>query len=146
MGPSINLGLSPSSGLIGWPVLPHGQGSFYNIFGVTIRNPISANRPNSYSAVSPNNGNIISAHGHFDFTAGLIRYGIYAANYTTNTNSLIQNAGGVGIFNRTLLSPIPVSAGEEIGIYIEDTAGPGNLAPTGTLARAFMLEGCLILQ
>ena len=114
------------------------------------RDPIVANAPTSYSAVSPNNGNIISGHGHYDFTAGGggARIRIYAANYTTNTNSLIQNGilGGVGIISRTLIPPITVSAGDEIGIYIEDSLGGGNFAPAGTGTAAFMLEACLILQ
>ena len=136
------------AGLYGWPILPHGEGAFYNVFGRSIRGgPIGPGgavletfgEPVVYDCSIVAVGINWSTLG----LAGTIN-NVYVANYNTAVTQLIARIpnprvatlrdSGCAVYNlaangQSILCSSTTPC-EQIGIYVEDpSGGPGGRSP-----------------
>ena len=147
----------------GWPILPHGLGTYYNVYNVSI-NDISNNHPWSYGEFMPAPGNIVGGAINFRCTSTsgggsfpALGYNAYMINYGGTTPSptrqLLKSLGPVipnnsqGSTSNMLVVPptspsqIKFLAKDYIGIYVDindDTpTPPPNIIIEGTLYIQF---------
>ena len=135
----------------GWPILPHGLGTYYNVFNVSINTP-STTHPFAYGEYMPADGSIIGGAINFRNRSGvnhnayMINYGTVTvtpsqANFLSGGNSLpstLVTAVGSQIL-RMLAPPIKFVAGDFIGIYV-DSDSEGSTPPE------IIIEGTLYIQ
>jgi len=152
----IDVDLGPAT-LRGFPILPHGMGAFYNVFGAGINVP-SSGSGFTYGEYMPYNGEIVGAAINL-YSTSLISMKIYAACYggggSPFAQELIGSVGGIdegsifynttGIvgretvtgrisFNPGVPAPVPFGRGSYIGIYVSSGGtAPLDIAIEGTL-------------
>jgi hypothetical protein len=134
---------------IGWPILPHGHGAFYNVFGGSINIPTGSNPgPEtaagwSYASYLPGNpgssGRIIACSINYCHknlngpTSGF--FNVLVINYSTGQfeNVITISATALATANSTqlVLNPaIRIFEGDYIGICVTDpTNNSGNPPP-----------------
>ena len=131
------------SGIYGWPVLPHGGGTFYNVFGRYIGTIPTTLLGQTYAEYIPGNaqsltGELLSCGINYENTSGR-PYRVYMANYGTSvfSNTLVgvAAAGTNGSFEVSLANGFgnPILPTDYIGIYVEDTGGGSNIPPSITI-------------
>ena len=138
------------SGRIGWPVLPHGAGAYYNIFGKGIKGSPTEGSPWSYGEVVAYDGRMIGMQFCHDFTATTENYRVRSINYSQGASSDFTRiqAGNTGTISNIFTNSISFSRNDIIGILIEkaDTTEPGATLPPGTDNSAMILQGSLIIE
>ena len=168
--PFVNLG-GGGGMLAGMPILPHGSGAYYNVYGESIASGIVPGQPIGYGKYMAYNGEIIGAAVNFVALGRLASYNIIACNYSTgqtfnfgsNTVLALTNRGSVS-YNTAIAFPangtsagigvvttnpnpypsIQFASGEYIGIYID---GPVVVPPSIAYdTLEFGLEGTLYLN
>jgi hypothetical protein len=127
--------------IFGWPILPHGTGTYYNITGRYINSVPVRGRGSTYGEYIPGNNASVSG----EILAGAVNYqnnsasnyDIFLSNYGTSLfgrtrigTALAASFGSLEI-SATTGNGIPILPSDYIGIYVEDpAAGPGNPPPT----------------
>ena len=131
-----------SFGQVGWPVLPHGGGTFYNMFGRYIGAVPTSGNGFTYGEYIPGttadvSGEILCAAVNYQNNSN-IDYHIYVANYGVTSSfgsSLIGIAGpsssGSLETSFTVGRGISIAPKDYIGIYVEDPeiTNPPNTPP-----------------
>ena len=140
---NLNLPGNTNGPLIGWPILPHGHGSFYNVFGSSI-NSINSVGPTpaegySYASYLPGTsaikGEIKACSINYCHRSLSNSYRVLVINYSTGNFALVTThpSGLVDGNSTSLVLPpktIPISGGDYIGICVHDTSGStGNPSP-----------------
>jgi len=157
----------------GMPILPHGSGAYYNVYGQSIGFGIVSGEPIGYGEYMAYNGEIIGAAVNFIAQGFLGPYKIFACNYSTgvsfgfgtspmsvspsvSTGSVSYNtaiafpangtSAGIGVVtpNTGTYPSVPFASGEYIGIYIDGTPVAPPVLSYETLR--FGLEGTLYLN
>ena len=144
------------------PILPHGSGAYYNIYGeaITYGGIIREGQPIGYGEYMSYRGQIIGAG--VNFYADGTSYNIYAINYSTSQFQLIGSTDGLlgsisyntvggggtvagaGVLPALPYNTVLFSPGDYIGIYID---GPSSIdSSTGVETLKFGLEGTLYLR
>ena len=170
--PFVDIGPVPPVGLPGMPILPHGSGAYYNVYGEAITTAgIGRGAPIGYGEYMAYKGEIIGAAVNFiangTLTPGGAFYKIHACNYSTGqafnfgSNTASASTGSVS-YNTAIPFPangttagigavttnpnpypsIPFASGHYIGIYID---GP-PVFPGAYATLEFGLEGTLYLN
>jgi len=132
--------------IFGWPVLPHGGGSYFNTFGRYINTVPTRGRGNSYGEYLPGlatglTGEILACAINYQNNSGTSPRA-YMANYGPSAFSVIT-LGPIGLgsssleVSRAVGAGIPIVPGDYIGIFVEDIAGGFTPAPT------IMIEGTI---
>ena len=146
----------------GWPILPHGLGTFYNVYNVSINTP-SNSHPFAYGEYIPAAGNIVGGAINFRCTSTsgggsfpALGYNAYMINYGGTTPSptrqLLKSLGPVipnnsqGSTSNMLValpatpSQITFLAKDYIGIYVDIDDD------TPTAPPRIIIEGTLYIQ
>jgi len=146
--PSFNV--NPTIGgrpLVGWPILPHGAGAYYNLYGTYIDIP-QTGRPWTYGEFIPceeMGGEIVSVGANY-LNSGNTTYELYVCNYTAQQQTKV---GDLLAFNQGSLCwavplgngiPIP-GPGDYIGLFVFE---PNNQA--GVRAPTVLVEGTIYFQ
>lgn len=147
---SITLDLNQS--IIGWPILPHGAGSYFNSFGTFILGiPFNwDSKPVSYSYFQSTNGEITHMSINYDLTSwdGTEVY-VRAINYTNGDISepitLLLNQERIGSKSIKFNTPLGFLENHHIGIYIEDRRN-GDGPVVGTRNTGCIIEGSLLVK
>ena len=145
---SFDIDLFQPGAIFGWPVLPHGAGSYFNMTGRYINAVPSRARGATYGEFMP--GNAAGVTG--EILAGAVNY---QNNSLTNYDVFMSNYGTASPFGRARIgtalaltfgsleislnsgSGIPLSPTDYIGIYVESPGGGGAVPPT------LLIEGTL---
>ena len=162
---SVDLNLTGGT-IFGWPILPHGGGSYYNTFNNYIGRPpfsVSPALGERFGEYMPQDGEIFGAaiNWAYKYVTGNT-YEIFASNYGPSgfvqinpAQDITQATGGIntslilpgasGSHSNWFGQPIRFAAGDYIGIYIYDTTTP---APTRGLAipDPFVVEGTIYFR
>ena len=167
---SVALDVSGAASIFGWPILPHGGGSYYNSFGSYIGNPPSSVNPaygERFGEYMPQAGAIYGAsiNWAYRYVTGSA-YEIFASNYgplfpqinPPLPNSITASTSGIttvlpppgslgqsGSHSNWFSLPIRFLAGDYIGIYIYNTTTP---APTRgvPISDPFTVEGTIYIR
>jgi hypothetical protein len=148
------------------PILPHGMGTYYNVYGEAI-NFLVRGTPIGYGEYMSYKGEIIGAGINF-YADPTVRFKIHVVNYSTGRAfNFAQNAGpnltgsvsyntaipfptngtaaGAGIVttNPNPYPSIQFASGEYIGIYVDGTPVPSGL---GYNTLNIAVEGTLYLN
>ena len=145
---SFDIDLLQPGAIFGWPVLPHGAGTYYNVTGRYINSVPARGRGASYGEFIP--GSVAGVTG--EILAGAVNY---QNNSLTNYDVYMSNYGIASPFGRTRIgtalagtfgsleistnpgSGIPLSPTDYIGIYVESPGGGAIVPPT------VLIEGTL---
>ena len=143
----LNLG-----GVYGWPILPHGTGTYYNITGRYISGIPTQNIGATYGEYIPGNnaslsGEILAGAINYQNNSGRI-HNVYLANYgnTTafgriliGTTSLLPGYGSLEV-SSVIGTGITIAPRDYIGIYVED---PNGGVPGGNNPPQLLIEGTI---
>jgi hypothetical protein len=136
----IHVDLTLSSGAFGWPVLPHGGGTFYNMTGRYVGAVPSRALGPTYGEFLPGtstgvNGEILCAAVNYQNNSGS-NYDVFVANYGTASTFGRARIGTAvaGTFGSLEISftvgvGIPIAPTDYIGIYVGDPLVPPNPPP-----------------
>ena len=144
-------------GNFGWPILPHGGGAYWNVFGTYIGGAAgpTAGAGETYANFAPSlnsggtgtNGIIVSAAVNYQNNAGA-RLPIYACVYGPASpfqavsigNMLPGGSGSLAADIFTLAGGgITFTNNDYIGVYVEDVAGGGTPVVASVLVEADMM-------
>lgn len=135
----------------GIPILPHGVGTYFNMYGTYINGRVSnwANKPVSYGHYQASRGEITHMEINYDFTSweGFPIH-IRAANYTNGTISdsiLISEFEEFLVGSKSIKfdNPLDFENNSHIGIFIEDTGG-NPIRPR--IDTGCIIEGSLLVK
>jgi hypothetical protein len=135
--------LTLGSGAFGWPVLPHGGGTFYNMTGRYIGAIPTRTRGATYGEFMPGAssgvaGEILAAAVNYQNNS-ISNYDVFVANYGTTSpfgrariGTALAGSFGSLELSFTVGSGIQVLPTDYIGIYVGDPqiAVPPNTPPT----------------
>jgi hypothetical protein len=170
---SVALDVSGVASILGWPILPHGGGSYYNTFNNYIGNPPSSVTPaygERFGEYMPQAGAIFGAaiNWAYRYDAGR-KYEIFASNYGPSgfvqinpplADSITASTGGIttisspplppgslgesGSHSNWFSQPIRFVAGDYIGIYIWEVTG--STLPNSPIPDPFVVEGTIYFR
>jgi hypothetical protein len=145
---SFDIDLTGSSSF-GWPVLPHGAGSYFNMTGRYIGIPPlpTSTRGYTYGEFIPGTaagvtGELLAGAVNYQNNSGA-RQRVYMANYGGVSPFVTQLIGSALAGFGSLQFSFPSGSGitlrptDYIGIYVEDATGGGGVAPR------LLIEGTL---
>ena len=170
---SVHLDVTGGAGIFGWPILPHGGGSYYNSFGSYIGNPPSSVTPaygERFGEYMPQAGAIYGASINWAYKYVNVpssTYEIFASNYgpslfaqinppladsitasTSGITTVLPTApilGQSGSHSNWFSLPIRFLAGDYIGIYIYNTTTPASTIGVSIL-DPFTVEGTIYIR
>ena len=140
---SFDMDLTLGSGAFGWPVLPHGGGTFYNMTGRYVGSVPSRGRGATYGEYIPGTsagvaGEILAAAVNYQNNS-ISNYDVFVGNYGTASpfgrariGTALAGTFGSLELSFTVGSGIPVAPTDYIGIYVADPVItlPPNTPPT----------------
>jgi hypothetical protein len=137
-----------ATGAFGWPVLPHGGGTFYNMTGRYVGAVPSRGRGATYGEFIPGSnagvgGEILAAAVNYQNNS-ISNYDVFVGNYGTASpfgrariGTALAGTFGSLELSFTVGSGIPVAPTDYIGIYVAD---PQITLPPNTPPQV-MIEG-----